>query len=88
MLASAVLMAGMDFWSISRKWNITFAQKSLNLELIMNLTRFFSGFKRIVLYGKFISKKMILNAQNLKKMLRKSPASNAWAVIFKNTDFS
>ena len=26
--------------------------------------------------------------KNLKKMLRKSPASNAWAAIFKNADFS
>ena len=26
--------------------------------------------------------------QNLKKVLRKSPASNAYAEIFKNTDFS
>ena len=28
------------------------------------------------------------NQKNLKKMLRKSPASDAWATIFKNTDFS
>ena len=28
------------------------------------------------------------NLQNLKKMLRKSPASNALAAIFKYTDFS
>ena len=26
--------------------------------------------------------------KNLKKMLRKSPASDAWAEIFKNADFS
>ena len=32
------------------------------------------------------SKKMSLKKpQNLKKMLRKSPASNAWAATFKNT---
>ena len=28
------------------------------------------------------------NAKNLKKMLGKSPASNAWAAIFKNSDIS
>ena len=26
--------------------------------------------------------------QNLKKMLKKFPVSNAWAAVFKNTDFS
>ena len=26
--------------------------------------------------------------KNLKNILRKSPASNAWAAIFKNADFS
>ena len=28
------------------------------------------------------------NPKNLTKMLRKSQASDAWAAIFKNTDFS
>ena len=28
------------------------------------------------------------NPQNLKNMLRKSPASITWAAIFKNADFS
>ena len=42
-----------------------------------------------VIYRKNFYKKMILNnAKNLKKMLRKSPASFAWAPIFKNGDFS
>ena len=32
---------------------------------------------------------MILKkTQNLPEMLRKSPASNAWAAIFKNAEFS
>ena len=37
-------------------------------------------------YKKNVYKKMSL--KNLKKMLRKSPASNAWASILKNADFS
>ena len=37
-------------------------------------------------YKKNVYKKMSL--KNLKKMLRKSPASNAWASILKNSDFS
>ena len=30
----------------------------------------------------------LMKPQNVKKILRKSPASNAWAAIFKNNDFS
>ena len=38
---------------------------------------------------KIFDKKMTLKSPtNLKKMLRKSPASNPWAAISKNTDFS
>ena len=33
-------------------------------------------------------KKSLKKPKNLKKVLRKSPASNAWAKIFKNADFS
>ena len=40
-----------------------------------------------LLYKKNICKKMSLKTQNLKKMLSKSPASNAWD-IFKIADFS
>ena len=28
------------------------------------------------------------NPKNLKKMLRESPSSSAWAAVFKNADFS
>ena len=37
---------------------------------------------------KFYKRKWASKALNLKKMLRKSPASNPWAEIFKNADFS
>ena len=41
------------------------------------------------LYKKNFYKEMsVKDLQNLKKLLRKSPASNAWAAIFKNSDFS
>ena len=39
-------------------------------------------------YKKIVYNKMSFNSENLLKMLRKSPASNARAAIFKNTDFS
>ena len=40
-------------------------------------------------YKKNLYKKMGLKtSSNLEKMLRKSPASNAWAAFFKNADFS
>ena len=48
--------------------------------------------KRIILEGFFIRNIFIRNQppkpQNFKKMLRKSPTSNARALIFKNTYFS
>ena len=31
---------------------------------------------------------LLRKTKNLKKMLRKFPASNAWVAIFKNADFS
>ena len=37
---------------------------------------------------KILIRKWVIKTQNLKKMLRKSLASNTWAAIFKNTDFS
>ena len=37
---------------------------------------------------KFFIKKWASKPQNFKKMLRKSPASIAWAAIFENADFS
>ena len=36
----------------------------------------------------FYKKMSLKNPKNFKKMLRKSPASNVWAAIFKNADFS
>ena len=36
----------------------------------------------------FFKKMSLKNPQNLKKMLRKFPASDAWATIFKNDGFS
>ena len=44
---------------------------------------------QVLLYKKIFYKKMsLIKPQNLNKMFRKSPASNAWAAIFKNADFS
>ena len=40
------------------------------------------------LYMKIILRKWALKNQNFKKMLRKSLASNAWAAIYKNANFS
>ena len=39
-------------------------------------------------YKKFFIREWASKPQNLKKMLRKSPASIAWTAIFKNDDFS
>ena len=44
-------------------------------------------------YTFFLWEKVLLEnepqkSQNLKKMVRKSPASNVWAAIFKYTEFS
>ena len=36
----------------------------------------------------FYKKMSLKNPKNLKKMLWKSPALNAWAAIYKNADFS
>ena len=59
----------------------------MGLLIIEAVTRLF--------YKKNIYKKMSLKNpktlrcyENLKKMLGKSPASNAWATIFKEADFS
>ena len=38
-------------------------------------------------YKKSYEKMSLKNPKNLKKMLAKSPASNAWAALFKNNDF-
>ena len=40
------------------------------------------------LQEKFLLENQLQKPKNLKKKLRKSPASNAWAEIFKNADFS
>ena len=40
----------------------------------------------VFLYEKFVSENEPKKSQNLKKMLRRFPAWNAWATIFKGAD--
>ena len=48
--------------------------------------------KKFIVISVFLSENVLKEnepqkTQNLKKILRKSPALNAWAAIFKNVDF-
>ena len=56
-----------------------FAQKTMRTSTLVH----------VFLYKKnFYTTMSLKNPKNLRKMLRKSPAWNAWAAIFKNPDFS
>ena len=50
--------------------------------------REFTSDLHVLLYEKFLSENEPQKPLKLKKMLRKSPASNVWAAIFENADFS
>ena len=67
-------------------WSLPNQNKSFIL--IQTSSYFFKHFTRFFYKKHFYEKMSLKNLKNLRKMLRKSPASDVWATIFKNTDFS
>ena len=83
---SAIPNLMQTIWQMIKFEKISF----LSIPSSMFLLFLISGSKNTRFFKEkhFYKKKTLKNPQNLKKMFRKSPASNTWAVIFKNADFS